>query len=115
MTSLNTIDQFRAADALLKYVYSGILGPTKGMAVDYAVMRTTDSTFVFSATLEPLDETSGPLDRYQIKIDRPSGKPSTPKKIEITNKDMKKGCSGCNRRGCCILTQIHRRGLQHLM
>ncbi|KAF9777355.1 hypothetical protein IL306_004442, partial [Fusarium sp. DS 682] len=90
MTSPNTMDQFQAADALLKYVYSGILGPTKGKAVDYAVMRTTDNTFTFSTTLEPLDGTPNPLDRYQIEIDRRSGKPSAPKKIEITNEDMQR-------------------------
>ncbi|KAL7902396.1 hypothetical protein HDV63DRAFT_410135 [Trichoderma sp. SZMC 28014] len=90
MDSPNTMDQFQAADALLQYVYSGILGPTKGMAVGYAVMRTTDSTFTFSTTLEPLDDAPTPLDRYQVEIDRQSGKLSAPKKIEITNEDMQK-------------------------
>ncbi|KAJ1326107.1 phosphotransferase [Microdochium nivale] len=83
------MDQFQAADALLKYVYSGVLGPTTGMGVDYAVMRTTESTFTFTVTLEPLDGASNPLDRYQIGIDRQSGKPSAPKKIEINDVDMR--------------------------
>ncbi|KZZ91681.1 Protein kinase-like domain protein [Moelleriella libera RCEF 2490] len=86
----NAMDQFQAADALLKYVFSGALGPTNGMGVDYAIMRTTDSAFTFSATLEPPEGTENPLDRYQIEIDRQSGEPSAPKKIEITDEDMQK-------------------------
>lgn len=86
----NAMDQFQAADALLKYVFSGALGPTKGMGVDYAIMRTTDSAFTFSATLEPPEGTENPLNRYQIEIDRQSGEPSAPKKIEITDEDMQK-------------------------
>lgn len=90
MTYPGLMDQFQAADALLKYVYSGVIGATKGFAVDYAVMHTTDSTFTFSAALEPLDNVPEFLDRYQIKVDRQSGKPSAPKKIEITDEDMQK-------------------------
>ena len=82
------MDQYQAADALLKYVYSGILGPTKGKAVGYALMRTTDSIFTFSATLEPLDVLPDFLDRYQIEVDRQSGELSAPKRIEITEEDM---------------------------
>ncbi|ATY59667.1 hypothetical protein A9K55_003050 [Cordyceps militaris] len=90
MTSPPLMDQFQAADALLKYVYSGVIGATKGLAVSYAVMRTTDSAFIFSATLEPLDHSSEFLDRYQIDIDRQNGQPSTPKKIEITDEELQK-------------------------
>ncbi|KAI0097216.1 hypothetical protein GGR51DRAFT_541871 [Nemania sp. FL0031] len=90
MSTSDPIDQYEAADALLKYVYSGILGSTKGMAVDYALMHTTDSTFTFSTTLEPLDHLPPFLDRYQIEVDRRSGKPSAPKMIEITDADMQK-------------------------
>lgn len=46
--------------------------------------------FTFSTTLEPLDDPPNHLDRYQIEIDRRSGEPSAPKKIEITNEDMQK-------------------------
>lgn len=84
------MDQFQAADALLKYVYSGVIGAAKGVAVDYALMRTTDSTFSFSAALEPLDRLPEFLDRYQIEIDRQSGQPSTPKKIEMTDEELQK-------------------------
>ncbi|KAM3547134.1 hypothetical protein MY1884_009717 [Beauveria asiatica] len=58
------MDQFQASDALLKYVYSGVIGDIKGLAVDYALMRTTDSTFTFSAALEPLDHLPEFLDRF---------------------------------------------------
>lgn len=64
------MDQFQAADALQKYVYPGEIGATKGFAVDYAVMHTTDSTFAFSAALELLDDVPEFLDRYQIQVDR---------------------------------------------
>ncbi|KID73850.1 uncharacterized protein G6M90_00g000190 [Metarhizium brunneum] len=90
MTHSDALDQYKAAEALLKYVYSGILGPTKGMAVDYAVMQTTDSTFTFSVTLEPVHNPPNFLDRYQIEVDRRSGKLSAPKKIEITDENMQK-------------------------
>ncbi|OAR01868.1 hypothetical protein LLEC1_06975 [Akanthomyces lecanii] len=90
MTSSAPMDQFQAADALLKYVYSGVIGVTKGLAVDYALMRTTDSTFTFSAALEPLDHLPEFIDRYQIEIDRQSGQPSTPRKIEIADEELKK-------------------------
>ncbi|KAK2611929.1 hypothetical protein QQS21_002035 [Conoideocrella luteorostrata] len=90
MTPADPIDQYEAADALLKYVYSGILGPTKGMAVYYAVMHTTNSTFTFSATLRPPHNPPNFVDRYQIEVDRRSGRPSASKMIEITNEDMQK-------------------------
>lgn len=67
------MDQYEAADALLKYVYSGILGSTRGMGVGYALMRTTDNTFTYSATLEPRDGPPSFLDRYQIEVNRQSG------------------------------------------
>ncbi|KAJ3497841.1 hypothetical protein NLG97_g1584 [Lecanicillium saksenae] len=84
------MDQFQAADALLKYIYAGAIGPTKGFAVDYAVMRTTARAFIFSAALEPVDDAPAFLDRYEIKIDRQTGEPSVPQKIEITDEDMQK-------------------------
>lgn len=82
------MDQFQAADALLKYIYSGAIGATRGLAVDYALMRTTDNAFTFSVALEPLDHLPEFLDRYQIDIDRQSGHPSTPKKIEIPDDEL---------------------------
>ncbi|KAM3485677.1 hypothetical protein MY8738_001207 [Beauveria namnaoensis] len=90
MTSFAPMDQFQAADILLKYVYSGAIGATKGLAVDYALMRTTDSAFTFSAALEPLDHLPDFLDRYQIEINRQTRQPSTPKKIEITDEELQK-------------------------
>lgn len=84
------MDQYEAADALLKYVYSGILGSTKGMGVGYALMHTTDSTFTYSAALEPIAGPPCSLDRYQIEIDRRTRKLSAPKKIEISDEDMQK-------------------------
>ena len=62
------MDQHKASDALLKYVYSGVIGPTKGKAVDYALMRTTDSTFTFSATLEPLDVLPDFLEGIRLRL-----------------------------------------------
>lgn len=63
MDSSRSMDQYEAADVLLKYVYLGVLGSTEGMAVSYAVMRTTDSTFTYSAALEPVSGPPGPLSR----------------------------------------------------
>lgn len=84
------MDQFQAADALLAYVYSGVIGATKGSAVNYAVMRTTESTFFFSAALEPQDRVLEFLDRYQIEVDRHTGALSAPKRMEITDEDMRR-------------------------
>jgi hypothetical protein len=64
MTYPDRMDQFQAADALLKYVYSGVIGATKGFAIDYAVMHTTDSTFTFLTALEPSNGVPEFLDRY---------------------------------------------------
>ncbi|KAJ6785639.1 hypothetical protein PWT90_04787 [Aphanocladium album] len=97
MTDTRPMDQFQAADTLLKYIYSGAIGATKGLAVDYAIMRKTDKTFTFSAALEPLDHVPAFLVRSKIKIDRQAGEPSTPQKIEITDEEMRKAVAARNR------------------
>lgn len=90
MPSHGLLDQFQAGEALLKYVYSGVIGDTTGRVVGYALMQTTDSTFSFSAALEPLVEEPQFLDRYQISIDRETGEPSTPTKIEVTDEEIQR-------------------------
>ena len=82
------IDPYEAADVLLKYMYSGVLGSTKDMGVGYALMHTTDSAFTYSAALEPINGSRCPLDRYQIEINRRTKELSAPRKIEITDQDM---------------------------
>nr|POE90137.1 hypothetical protein CFP56_20604 [Quercus suber] len=84
------MDQYEAAYALLKYVCSGVLGSTTGMAVMYALMHTTDSTFVYSAALEPITGPPGPVDKYRIEVDRRTKELSTPSILEISNGDMQK-------------------------
>ena len=90
MSLPHAMDQYEAADILLKYVYSGALGSTSGMGVGYALTHTTASTFTNSVALELIDGPPCPLDRYQVEIDRQSGNLSSPKKIEISDEDMPK-------------------------
>ncbi|RBR18920.1 uncharacterized protein FIESC28_05842 [Fusarium coffeatum] len=71
MTSPNTdiMDQFQAGKAILKYIYTDVIGPTEGKV--------------------PRDDEPRIVDRYRIKIDRRSGELSVPKKIEITDEEMR--------------------------
>lgn len=91
MTSPNTnvMDDFQAGNAILKYVFGGALGTSKGKGVHYALMRTTDTTFTYSTGLEPYEDTPDPIDRYQIEIDRRTGELSAPMKIVITDEEMR--------------------------
>nr|POE76183.1 hypothetical protein CFP56_59663 [Quercus suber] len=84
------MDKFEAADALVKYAYSGVLGSTEGVGVSYALLRTTDSFFTDSAALKAERGPPGPVTRYQISINRQTRELSNPQKIEITDEDMQK-------------------------
>lgn len=61
-----------AVSALLAYVFSGAIGSTQGKGVGVSLMKTTSTTFTWSAALEDLEGSSKPIDRYLVKIDRRS-------------------------------------------
>ena len=91
MTSPNTdiMDQLQAGKEILSFIYTDVIGPTKGKVVGYALMNTIPTHFIFSASLEPLVDEPRIVDRYRIEIDRRSGELSDPKKIEITDEEMR--------------------------
>lgn len=82
------MSQQDAANALVKYVYSGVLGDTIGKGVSYALISATDETFAYLAALEAESDPPSPVTRYQVGVNRQTGELSTPKLIEITDNEM---------------------------
>ncbi|KAI9708790.1 MAG: hypothetical protein M1820_003745 [Bogoriella megaspora] len=82
--------QDEAASALVAYIFSGAIGPSKGKGVCYALIQATATTFSWSAALEDADDDApaGPIDRYLINIDRRSKEVSAPKPIVLSETEL---------------------------
>ena len=73
-----------AISILLKLMFSGVVGPTTGKAVGYALMDETVDYFVFVAGLEDSEESEEPIHRYRIAVDRESGEVDPPEFVSLS-------------------------------
>lgn len=80
--------QEEAASALLAYVFSGAIGSPKGKGVAYALMKSTPTTFSWSAALEDIDGPSTTITRYLVTIDRRSREISPPRPILLSETEL---------------------------
>jgi hypothetical protein len=68
LQSLMTQDD--AASALITYIFSRVIGSSKGKRVSYSLLEATDSTFSWITALKEEENTGQPIDYYRVDIDR---------------------------------------------
>jgi hypothetical protein len=77
-TDATPIDVDEAITILLEYMFSGAVGSSVGKGVSYSHVKSTDTALHFIASLEDIDETEVPIDRYKVVIDRLTRQVHTP-------------------------------------
>lgn len=82
------ISQDEAASALVKYIFSGAIGSSKGKGVSYSLLKATDTVFSWIAALEDENNTGQPIDRYRVDIDRVSRKIQSPRLINLSEAEL---------------------------
>ncbi|KAL6818472.1 hypothetical protein GGI42DRAFT_338243 [Trichoderma sp. SZMC 28013] len=86
--SLLTEDE--GVKALLAYIYSGsAIGPVgKNKGVGYSLLKSSLTSFSWSAAIEDFEGPETPVDRYLIKIDRRTNEISTPELIVLSETEL---------------------------
>ncbi|KAF3075889.1 hypothetical protein CFAM422_001429 [Trichoderma lentiforme] len=85
--SLLTEDE--GVKALLAYIFSGsAIGPVDGKGVGYSLLKSSSTSFSWSAAIEDFEGPDTPIDRYLIKIDRRTKKISTPQPIALSENEL---------------------------
>ncbi|KAL6690024.1 hypothetical protein J3F84DRAFT_222406 [Trichoderma pleuroticola] len=83
------LTQDEGVKALLAYVNSGsAIGRVGNKGVGYSLLKSSPTSFSWSAAIEDYDGPDTPVDRYLIKIDRRTEKLSTPEPIVLSENEL---------------------------
>ncbi|QYT02282.1 APH domain-containing protein [Trichoderma simmonsii] len=87
--SENLLTEDEGVKALLAYIFSGsAIGPMGDKGVGYSLLKSSLTSFSWSAALEDFDGPDTPVDRYLITIDRRTKKISTPEPIVLSETEL---------------------------